>query len=294
VGRSFHHFAFSTCRGSGFRSGARLPNTLETGAADGSGQVGIRMGIFAVFGLVFGSFLTVVIHRSPRHESMLAARSRCPECGATVGARDNIPLISYLLLRGRCRACDHRISAEYPLTELAAAGLFVASAIAHKDDFVAGLVGVFLGLVLAAAVVDARHRVIPNAIVYPGLVVFAAALVVGAVLGRDLSLGGAALGLLLYGGSLFVVALAVPKGMGMGDVKLAALIGMVIGSRGVPSVAVAIGAGILAGGLGSVVALAAGRSRKSAMPFGPFLVAGAVAAAFVGPWAAGTYANLLR
>lgn len=254
----------------------------------------IRIGIFAVFGLVFGSFLTVVIHRSPRHESMLSGRSRCPGCGETVGARDNIPLVSYLLLRGQCRACGRRISAEYPLTELAAAALFVASAIHYRDDYVAGLMGVFLCLLLAAAVVDARHRIIPNAIVYPSLAVFAVALVLGGVLGRDLSIAGAALGLLLYGGSLFVVALAVPRGMGMGDVKLAALIGMVIGSRGLPSVAVAIGAGILAGGAGSLVALAAGRSRKSAIPFGPFLVAGALAAAFIGPWAAGAYATLLR
>jgi leader peptidase (prepilin peptidase)/N-methyltransferase len=131
-------------------------------------------------------------------------------------------------------------------------------------------------------------------VVYPSLMLFAAALVVGALLGREVDLARAGIGFLAYGGGLLLVALIAPRGMGMGDVKLTALIGLVLGSQGLRYVAVAAGLGILLGGVGGVVALASGRSRKSAIPFGPYLAAGAIAAAFWARPIADAYLSRLR
>jgi leader peptidase (prepilin peptidase)/N-methyltransferase len=153
---------------------------------------------------------------------------------------------------------------------------------------------VFLTVLLAVSLTDAHERMIPNAVIYPGLLAFGLAIGAGALLGRDVDVAGAVAGFLVFGGVLFVVALIVPKGMGMGDVKLAALIGLVVGSRGVGSVMVALAAGILAGGIGAVVALLAGRSRTSAIPFGPFLSGGAAVSVFAGPWLAHGYVGLMH
>jgi leader peptidase (prepilin peptidase)/N-methyltransferase len=248
-----------------------------------------RVAAFALLGLPFGSFLTVVVHRSLRKQSVVRGRSRCPSCGATVQARDNIPILSYLLLRARCRHCGSPISLEYPLTELATAALFVGAALAFNDLFVGAVMAVFLAVLLALALTDLHQRIIPNAVVLPSLLLFGAALAGGAILGRHLSVVGAATGMVAFGGGLLVVALIRPGGMGMGDVKLAGLIGLVLGALGLRYVAVAAGLSILAGGVGAVAALATGRSRKAAIPFGPFLVAGAMAAAFWGGQIAQAY-----
>jgi leader peptidase (prepilin peptidase)/N-methyltransferase len=240
----------------------------------------VRVAIFAVFGLAVGSFLTVVVHRTPRKESVVSGRSRCPSCGGTIGPKDNVPLVSFLLLRGRCRRCKARISSEYPLTEAATAALFAGAAVAFQDVYVAGVMALFLAVLIALGLIDIHHKLIPNAVVYPSLLLFAAALVLGAAIGREVDLVRAGLGFLAYGTGLLVVALISPRGMGMGDVKLTAFIGLVLGSQGLRYVAVAAGLGILAGGVGGVVALAMGRSRKSAIPFGPYLAVGAIAAAF--------------
>jgi leader peptidase (prepilin peptidase)/N-methyltransferase len=162
------------------------------------------------------------------------------------------------------------------------------------DVYVAAVMALFLSVLLAVSLTDAHERIIPNSVIYPGMIVFAVGLAIGALLGRDVDLAGSTVGLLLFGGGLFLIAFVVPKGMGMGDVKLAALIGLVVGSRGVGSVVVAVGAGILAGGLGAVVALAAGRSRKSAIPFGPFLAGGAALSVFAGSWIARGYLGLMH
>ncbi len=251
-----------------------------------------RLGIFAAAGLVFGSFLTVVVHRLPRNESVVAPRSACPGCGTVIRARDNVPVLSYLALRGRCRTCGERISAEYPLTEAACAGLFAASSLAFGQVSVAGVVALFLGVVLAAGLIDVRHRIIPNRLTYPAMVVAAASLAALAVAGQPFSLAGAAVGCAAFGGGLLVVAIVSPRGMGMGDVKLAALIGLVLGAIGLRYVAVAAGAAILLGGAGALIALAAGRGRKSAMPFGPFLAGGAAVAALAGGPVASWYVGL--
>lgn len=252
-----------------------------------------RLALALLLGLVFGSFLTVAIHRVPKGESIVRPRSRCPACGTQIRASDNIPVVSWLLLRGRCRHCGARISPVYPLTELAVAGLFVAVAVRYDDPWVVALLAPFLGVLLALAVIDARTKRLPNRIVYPSVIVAALYLPVARLAGAGVDLLDAAIGLLAYGGAMLVVALVAPKGMGMGDVKLAGLIGLVLGALGLEYVAVAAGLGILFGGVGAIVALLTGAGRKHAMPFGPFLAAGAIAAVFVGPWVADAYLSLV-
>jgi leader peptidase (prepilin peptidase)/N-methyltransferase len=254
----------------------------------------LRIVTFGIFGLAFGSFLTVVDYRAPRRAALVGGRSRCPSCGATISARDNVPVLSYLVLRGRCRRCRTPISPKYPLVELATAALFVAAAVAFGDVYVAGVIAVFLGAMVALAIIDIEHRLIPNVVVYPSLALFLVAIAVGALLGRPVSVTGAGLGLLVFGGAILIVALLSPRGMGMGDVKLASLIGLVLGSQGLRYVAVAAGLAIVAGGVGGIVALALGRSRKDTIPFGPYLAAGSIAAAFFAGPIAGAYLSLLR
>lgn len=248
--------------------------------------------IALVLGLAFGSFMTVAIYRVPAGESLVRPRSRCPSCGAPIRSADNIPVISWLLLRGRCRACGVRISPVYPLTELACGGLFVAVALVYEDPWRAVLLAPFAGLMVALSVIDIRHRRIPNRLVYPAVVIAAAVIVAGDLAGGGLDVLDAGIGLFAYGLALLIIAL-ISKGMGMGDVKLAGLIGLVLGSIGLDLVAVAAGMGILLGGVGAIVALLAGADRKSAIPYGPYLASGAVIAVFVGRHIADAYLNLL-
>ena len=209
----------------------------------------IRAIVALPFGLVVGSFMTVAVYRLPKGESVVRPRSRCPACGAEIGARDNIPVLSWLLLRGRCRRCGERISVEYPLLELATAGLVVLAAIRYPDPWQAVLVGGLLALMPGIALIDLRHRIIPNRLTYPALILFAVLILLAWLIGDAADPREAAIGLLLYGGILFVVAV-VSRGMGMGDVKLAALIGLVLGSLGLRFVGVAAAAAIVLGGLG--------------------------------------------
>lgn len=256
-------------------------------------EMWLRVALALPAGLAFGSFLTVVIHRVPVGESIVRPRSRCPACGAQILARDNVPVVSWVLLRGRCRSCGARIPAAYPLLELGTGALFVGAALRHPDPWRAVLLAPFLGVLLALAVIDARTKRLPNRIVYPSLGVSAAYLAIARVAGGPVDLAGAGIGLLAYGGGLLLVALISPRGMGMGDVKLAGLIGLVLGALGLRYVAVAAGLGILLGGVGAVAALLAGASRKQAVPFGPFLAAGAALAVFVAPQVARVYLDLL-
>ena len=241
----------------------------------------LRALIALPFGLVVGSFMTVAAHRMPRGESVVRPRSRCPSCGAVIGARDNVPVLSWLLLRGRCRRCGTRISVAYPLLELATAAVVVLAATRHPDVWRTVLVGGLLALMPAAALIDLRHRIIPNRLTYPALLLFPVVLGVAWISGGAVDPLRGLVGLLLYGGVLFLVAI-VSRGMGMGDVKLAALIGLVLGSLGLRYVGVAAGAAIVLGGVGGLVALAMGRSRKSAIPFGPYLATGTIVAGLLG------------
>ena len=251
-----------------------------------------RTVVFALAGLIAGSFLTALVHRVPRKKSVAEGRSRCPSCGAQLRARDNIPIVSYALLRGKCRSCGSRISPLYPVTEAATAALFVASSLAHQDVWIAALIAGFLAVLVAVGEIDAVHKIIPNRIVYPSVILFGLAILGLDLAGRGVHILHGLLGLLAYGGSLLIVALISPRGMGMGDVKLAGLIGLVLGSLSLKLVAVAAAGGILLGGVGGIVALLMGRSRKHALPFGPFLAAGAALAAFWGHEVADAYLRL--
>src|SRR5205814_1433075 len=153
------------------------------------GELGARpalVALFGVLGLTCGSFLNVLVYRVPRRLSIVSPGSACPSCGTPIRASDNIPLVSWLLLRGRCRRCGARISARYPLVELATGALFAAVAAVFSDLYVAAMAAVFLGLLLALALIDAEHRILPNAIVYPAMLGFAAASAAGAFLGHPI------------------------------------------------------------------------------------------------------------
>jgi leader peptidase (prepilin peptidase) / N-methyltransferase len=240
------------------------------------------------FGLALGSFMTVVIARVPARESILRPRSKCARCGVEIRTRDNVPVLGWILLRGRCHACGERISVTYPLTELATA-LLVAGAIYTYDRVWIGvMVAALLALMPAITVIDIRHKLIPNAITYPAIIGIAVFIVVARLFDGGTDPARALLGMLAYGGGLFVLAM-ISRGMGMGDAKLAVVIGLVFGSIGLAIVGVAAGAAILLGGLGGVIALLMGRGRKARIPFGPYMAAGAVVAAFWGQQIADWY-----
>lgn len=234
--------------------------------------------VLFVFGCVFGSFLSVVAHRLPRGESFVAGRSRCPGCGTQIGARDNVPVLSWLVLRGRCRACGEPISARYPLTELGLGAFWTATYLIVGDDDVAELA---LGLVLCAVLVtitltDLELRVIPNRVVAAGALAAVAILAIG----DAGELPEHAIAALAAGGGLFVVALAYPRGMGMGDVKLVAMMGLFLGRAVAPAVLVGFLVGALVGL--AMIARHGAAARKQAIPFGPFLALGGVVGAWFG------------
>jgi leader peptidase (prepilin peptidase)/N-methyltransferase len=253
----------------------------------------IRVAVALPIGVAVGSFLTVLIHRLPAGESVVRPRSRCPGCGAAIGGRDNVPVLSWVLLRGRCRHCGMRISPVYPLTEVATGALFAAAALVYHDPWRAAMLCAFLALMPVVTVVDARHRIIPNRLTYPALIAFPVYVLVAWALGAPLDPVGAGLGFVCYAGGLLVVAV-VSRGMGMGDVKLAGVIGIVLGSLGLRYVGVAAAGAIVLGGLGGLAAILLGRSRKDAIPFGPYMAVGAMVAVFVGERVASAYLDLYR
>ena len=232
-------------------------------------------------GLALGSFMTVVTSRVPAGESVVRPRSKCPSCGTEIANRDNVPVIGWVILRGRCRNCGSRISPRYPLLELSTALLFSGAFLVYESLWVGAAIAFLLMLMRAIAAIDIEHRIIPNRLMYPALVAFPVYLTLAWLIGAPVDLARMLIGFISFGGALFVVAL-VSRGMGMGDVKLAALIGLVLGSLGLRYVGVAAGAAIVLGGVGAIVALIVGRGRKAAIPFGPYLAAGAVVSAFWG------------
>jgi leader peptidase (prepilin peptidase)/N-methyltransferase len=231
-----------------------------------------------VLGSIVGSFLNVVAYRLPRRESLVRPGSRCPGCATAIKPYDNLPVLGWLLLRGRCRSCGVSISPRYPLVEAVSAALAVAVVLTKHSaaGIVLGLV--LVGVLVPVALIDLEHRVIPNKITLPAAV---AALVIGAALDlhgvpEQLIAGAGA------GGFLLFFVLAYPRGMGMGDVKLAAVLGLFLGR----SVAVALLAGVLAGTfVGAAVMARVGveKGRKTAVPFGPFLALGGLIGLFAGP-----------
>ncbi len=236
------------------------------------------LAVAPLFGLIIGSFLNVVAWRLPRGESLSKPGSHCPGCDAPVRPYDNVPVLSWLLLRGRCRSCKGVISSRYPVVEAATAVLYVAVVAGLWDDPLKIALGIALVTVLVPiTLIDLEHRLIPNTLTAPAAVV---ALVIGLALEpgfvpEQLIAGAAA------GGFFFAAAALYPRGMGMGDVKLALVLGLYLGRAVAPAIFIGLIAGVLVG----VVVIArkgAAEGRKTAVPFGPFLALGAIVALFVG------------
>jgi leader peptidase (prepilin peptidase)/N-methyltransferase len=230
-----------------------------------------------LLGAVAGSFLNVVAYRVPRHESLVSPPSRCTTCGTSVKPYDNVPMLSWLMLRGHCRACRTPISARYPLVEAATAVLCVGVVLERHS-----LNGVVLGLLLVlvlvpVALIDFDHHIIPNRIIGPAAVL---ALVLGSVLDSSgeperLIAGAAA------GGFFLLAALCYPRGMGMGDVKLAGLLGLLLGRAVAPAIFTALIVGVLVG-LAMMARASPDKRRQAGFPFGPFLAIGGLVGLYAG------------
>jgi leader peptidase (prepilin peptidase)/N-methyltransferase len=245
-----------------------------------------------VLGACVGSFLNVCIHRLPHGQSVIRPPSRCPACRTPIRAADNIPVVSYLLLRGRCRACRAPIAGRYPIIELATALTALATFAAYGWSLSLAVSFAFLCALIVVSVIDLDHQIIPDAISLPGILIgFLLSLLPGAPSPVE-SLAG----LLLGGGILWGVAegyyrLTGREGMGGGDVKLLAMIGAFLGWRAIP---VTLMIGSLVGSLvGAALILLRGRDARNPIPFGPFLAAGAACAVFFGDALIAWYLGLI-
>jgi leader peptidase (prepilin peptidase)/N-methyltransferase len=248
----------------------------------------IAVAIAFIGGLAVGSFVTVVAHRVPRGESVVAPRSRCPGCGAPITAYDNVPVASWLVLRGRSRCCGEPISRRYPLTELCLGVLYaVVVAVLWGDATEVALGLVFVTALLAVTLTDLERRIIPNKI----LLVAAILAVVITAIGDPGSLPQRVIAALGAGGLLLLVVLAYPRGMGLGDVKLAAVMGLFLGRNVAPAILVALLAGSVVGL--TMIFRQGAAARKQAIPFGPFLALGGVVGLLAGDqlvdWYLGTF-----
>jgi leader peptidase (prepilin peptidase)/N-methyltransferase len=239
-------------------------------------------------GLIAGSFVTVVAHRVPRGESIVGPRSRCPACGVQIAAYDNVPVVSWVVLRGRARCCGEPISARYPLTELTLGALYAATVLVLWDEpWEVALGLVFVTVLMAVTLTDLDLRIIPNKV----LIVAAILAVAIAAAGDPGSLPERAIAAAAAGGLLFAAALAYPRGMGLGDVKLAATMGLFLGRNVAPAILVALLSGSLVGL--AMIARHGASARKQAIPFGPFLALGGVVGLLLGDqmvnWYLGTF-----
>jgi leader peptidase (prepilin peptidase)/N-methyltransferase len=244
----------------------------------------LLVGLCAVVGLAIGSFLNVVIWRVPRGESVVSPPSACPSCGHAIAPRDNVPVVSWLLLGGQCRHCHERISARYPLVEAGTAVLFVVAALRFGFSWELPAFLYLAAITVALTMIDIDVHRLPNAIVLPSYVV-AGVLLVGAALlqgnpGTVVRLGLAALALYAF---YVLLAFIYPAGMGFGDVKLAGVLGLYLGYLGWAEVVVGGFLGFLVGGLGGALLMVLRRAgRKSKIPFGPYMLVGAWIAVLAG------------
>ena len=233
--------------------------------------------VTGLFGLVIGSFLNVVAYRVPLGRSVVSPPSACPECRHQIRWKDNIPVLSWLLLRGRCRDCNTKISARYPLVEASTGGLFAATYLVIGPAWVLGAYLLFVATTVVLVLTDLDHKRIPNRILYPATAAALVLLTAGA--GADGSIGSmprALAGGGIYFGVLLVIALLARGGFGMGDVKLAFLLGTFLAFQSWDTLWSGIFLASLIGGLVSLFLLITKKKgRKDAIPFGPPLILGA-------------------
>ena len=262
-----------------------------------------------VFGSLIGSFLNVVVYRVPAGRSVVRPPSACGACGAAIRWYDNIPVISWLVLRGRCRDCDAAISVRYPLVELGTALAFTIVALLFLPAVLAatapaGVVAALLALVaflylsaisIALALIDLDVHRLPNAITLPGYAIGAALLVPAALLaGEPGRVLGAAVGMIALAGFYLLLAVIRPGGMGMGDVKLAGVLGLFLGYLSWGALIVGALGAFLLGGIFSLALIVARRAgRASRIPFGPWMLAGAWLGIIAGDWIAGGYLSII-
>ena len=251
----------------------------------------IEVSIF-IFGLCIGSFLNVCIYRLPASKSIVHPRSMCSNCGTLIAAYDNIPVLSYLWLKGRCRHCQIKISLRYPIVELLGGLLALGTFLKFGLTLEALIYYLFCAALLIVTFIDIDHRIIPNVITLPGIpICFAASFALPTITYKE-----ALLGILIGGGSLFLVAwiyslITKKEGMGGGDIKLLAMMGAIVGWQGVLfTIFVASLVGTLAG---LAVILQSRNGMKMAVPFGPFLSIGSITYIFFGTPLIAWYFNLL-
>jgi leader peptidase (prepilin peptidase)/N-methyltransferase len=226
--------------------------------------------LLALLGTAVGSFLNVAAYRLPLRQSIVRPRSRCPACDTQIASYDNVPILSWLLLRGRCRACGAAIPVRYPVIEALTACLFVA--VALRADSAAELWGglVLISVLVLVAAIDIEHRIVPNRVLAPAALI---ALLLWLLADPDRLLENLIAGA-AAGGFLLVAALAYPGGMGMGDVKLAAVMGFFLGRAVAPALLVGFAVGVLVGA--GIMAARGMEARKQAIPFAPYLALGGV------------------
>jgi len=261
-------------------------------------MTGFVIALCAAVGLLIGSFLNVVVWRVPRGESIVSPPSACPRCGHRIRARDNVPVLSWLVLRGRCRDCAAPISARYPLVELATGLGFAGAAWFVGVSWVLPALLYLVAISIALALIDLDVHRLPDAIVLPSYPVALVLLALASLNPGGEADWGAYLRALIGGAAMFVVYLAMvlvyPSGMGLGDVKLAGVLGLYLGWFGWASLAVGWFAAFLLGGVFAVGLLVVGRAgRKSGIPFGPWMLLGAMVGIVFGGALGDWYSSLL-
>ncbi len=254
--------------------------------------------VAGAFGLAVGSFLNVVIYRVPRGESVVSPPSRCPSCGNLIRPRHNVPVLGWLELRGRCYDCKAPISVRYPLVEAAMGVLFAALTWRLLALDLPWALPAYLYLAaagIALSMIDIDVKRLPNTIVLPSYVIVAVLLTIAAVGEQDWwPLARAAIGAAALFAFYFALAVAYPAGMGFGDVKLAGVLGALMGYLFWSALIIATFGAFLLGAVVGVALIVAGRGgRKTAIPFGPFMIAAALIAVFAGGWLSDGYLRLM-